>query len=84
MYKLPKKLSPGGGILGRVRQFVDATAARGKEDMKATVRAKRADNFAAGVGRVPRRAARAARKQRGARNAIYNWATGKILARKSS
>jgi hypothetical protein len=64
-----KTCRPGGGILGRVRQFVDVTVARGKEEATATARARRPENFAAGVGRAPRRGSAVHGTP------IYNWRT---------
>ena len=51
--------------------------------MKATTRARKADSFAAGVGRALRQSAKDARKTaRMHGTPIYVWENGKVVAKK--
>lgn len=66
-----------------VRQFWKFTQAAGTMAMRKPVRTKKAESFAAGVGRGLRLAARTARKVARAHGTpIYVWENGKVVAKR--
>lgn len=69
--------------MGGVRQFRRITQTLGTVAVRKTARQKKPENFAAGVGRGLRLAARTARKVARAHGTpIYVWENGKVVAKR--
>jgi hypothetical protein len=80
--KLRIYIPTDGGIMGDIRQFGNLARFVGGR-MKSTKRIKRSENFAAGVGRALRLAAKSARKTaRMYGTPIYVSEGGKVIAKR--